>query len=99
MSLLFWGRSFSWVSAVLFEFASLLSGIDLPVGCLIFCLGVSLPVGRTFSSCLVCDLLFGGLPSCWEGIFLMRLLSVAFLPVGFAICCLGVSLSVGKTFS
>ena len=64
MSLLFWGQSFSWVSAVLFELASLLSGIDLPVGSLIVrldvraslpvwflicCLGVCLPVGKAFS--------------------------------------------------
>ena len=62
---------------------SLLSGARLPVGFVICCLGVSLPVGNYF----------------WEDIFIMSLLSGASLHVGFLICCLGVSLPVGKTFS
>ena len=102
MSLLFWGRSFSWVSAVLFEFASLLSGIDLPVGLSFFVwVSVSLLGGQFLNepsfwgkpSCLVCDLLFGCQPSCWGGgICSMSPPSGANLFVGFLICCLGVSL-------
>ena len=51
------------------------------------------------SSPWVLDFLFGCPSSCWEDIFLMRLLSGASLHFGFLISCLGVRLPVGKSFS
>ena len=51
------------------------------------------------SSCWIGDLPFGCQSSCWEGIFIISLLSGATIPVGCLICCLGVCLAVGKTFS
>ena len=45
----FWGQSFSWVSDVMFELASLLSGEGIPIRFLITCLSFSLPVERHFS--------------------------------------------------
>ena len=87
---------------------SLLSGASLPLGFVISCLGVRLPVGKKFltesslwgrSFCWVCDFLFGCQSSCREDILLISLLSGSGLSVGFVISCLGVGLPVGKTFS
>ena len=64
------------------------------------CLGVS-PLGKTFSQWVffwgeysgwVFDFLFGCQSSCWEDIFLMRLLSGASLPAVFLNSCLGFGL-------
>ncbi len=114
----FWGKSSCWNRDLLFGcqsscwecifIISLLSGASLPVGFLISCLGVILPVGKKFLNessfwggffCWVCDFLFGCQSSCREDILLISLLSGSGLSVGFVISCLGVGLPVGKTFS
>ena len=105
LDLLFGCQSSSWESILII---SLLCGASLPVGFLISCLGVILPVGKKFlnessfwgrSFCWVCDFLFGCQSSCREDILLISLLSGSGLSVGFVISCLGVGLPVGKTFS
>ena len=115
---IFWGKSFCLVFDFLFGcqssswesilIISLLCGASLPVGFLISCLGVILPVGKKFLNessfwggffCWVCDFLFGCPSSCREDILLISLLSGSRLSVGFVISCLGVGLPVGKTFS